>query len=165
MGKEAGESTPLQPAEKEASGRCEDFGLLLRLWAWMMHAMLDGVLIGSADQLAVLIPLSFAILICAIQDVAGLYIYFDARGATTHFVAIALVLFFHCLPHRSWHLARCLQGLEGKRPGARRIALRDGWPLRVHGLVRACTPARARPGPKPEILLRVQLWPHVGIHG
>ena len=59
----------------------------------MMHAMLDGVLIGSADQLAVLIPLSFAILICAIQDVAGLYVYFDARGATTHFVAIALVLF------------------------------------------------------------------------
>ena len=55
--------------------------------------MLDGVLIGSADQLAVLIPLSFAILICAIQDVAGLYVYFDARGATTHFVAIALFLF------------------------------------------------------------------------
>ena len=72
--------------------------LLLRLWAWMMHAMLDGVLIGSADQLAVLIPLSFAILICAIQDVAGLYIYFDARGATTHFVAIALVLFSIAFP-------------------------------------------------------------------
>lgn len=96
--KEAGESTPLQPAEKEATGRCEDLGLLLRLWAWMMHAMLDGVLIGSADQLAVLLPLSFAILICAIQDVAGLYVYFDARGATTHFVAIALVLFAIAFP-------------------------------------------------------------------
>ena len=246
--KEAGESTPLQPAEKEASGRCEDFGcvsppaprrlrtphpqqqlepraltstdpparrlcrLLLRLWAWMMHAMLDGVLIGSADQLAVLIPLSFAILICAIQDVAGLYIYFDARGATTHFVAIALVLFSIAFPIGAGislvvfrvqpaplrcraPSARALTqrstgggdpaipsqgrdldadpqpvlplaaGLEGKRPGARRIALRDGWPLRVHGPVRACTPARARPGPKPEILLRVQLRPHVGIHG
>ena len=43
-------------------GRCR---LLLRLSAWMMHAMLDGVLIGSADQLAVIIPLSFAILVCA----------------------------------------------------------------------------------------------------
>jgi len=96
--KEAGESTPLQPAEKEASGRCPDFGLLLRLWAWMMHAMLDGVLIGSAEQLAVIIPLSFAILVCAMQDVAGLFIYFNARGATTRFVAIAIVLFAVAFP-------------------------------------------------------------------
>ena len=129
--KEAGESTPLQPAEK-ASGRRLDFGcapppppfpaparlvspatrtprsralnlrrvcrLLLRLWAWMMHAMLDGVLIGSADQLAVIIPLSFAILVCAMQDVAGLYIYFSSRGATTRFVATAIVLFAVSFP-------------------------------------------------------------------
>lgn len=72
--------------------------LLLRLWAWMMHAMLDGVLIGSAEQLAVIIPLSFAILVCAMQDVAGLYIYFNARGATTRFVAIAIVLFAVAFP-------------------------------------------------------------------
>ena len=72
--------------------------MLLRLWAWMMHAMLDGVLIGTADQLAVLMPLSFAILICAIQDVAGLYIYLTARGATRNFVAIALVLFALSFP-------------------------------------------------------------------
>jgi zinc transporter ZupT len=96
--KEAGESTPLQPAEKEASGRCLDFGLLLRLSAWMMHAMLDGVLIGSADQLAVIIPLSFAILVCAMQDVAGLYIYFSSRGASTRFVATAIVLFAVAFP-------------------------------------------------------------------
>lgn len=129
--KEAGESTPLQPAEK-ASGRRLDFGcapppppfpaparlvspatrtprsralnlrrvcrLLLRLSAWMMHAMLDGVLIGSADQLAVIIPLSFAILVCAMQDVAGLYIYFSSRGATTRFVATAIVLFAVSFP-------------------------------------------------------------------
>merc|ERR1712216_722621 len=57
-----------------------------------------GVLMGSSDQLAVLIPLSFAILICAIQDVAGLYIYFTARGATTRFVTISLVLFALSFP-------------------------------------------------------------------
>ena len=72
--------------------------LLLRLGAWMMHATMDGVLMGSSDQLAVLIPLSFAILICAIQDVAGLYIYFTARGATTRFVTISLVLFALSFP-------------------------------------------------------------------
>ena len=143
--------------------------------------MLDGVLIGSADQLAVLIPLSFAILICAIQDVAGLYVYFDARGATTHFVAIALVLFaigfpigagislvvFRVQPAPPLRCsARCTcnqrstgwwrpplpsqdrdlgadpltvlplaAGLGGERPGARRTAFRDGWPLRVYGPV------------------------------
>ena len=64
----------------------------------MMHAMLDGVLIGSADQLAVIIPLSFAILVCAMQDVAGLYIYFSSRGATTRFVATAIVLFAVAFP-------------------------------------------------------------------
>lgn len=92
----ADESAPLKPDPAgKMERRLEQCGLLLRLCAWITHAMLDGLLLGTAEHLSVLIPLAFAILICAMQDVAGMYIYFSARGVSLRFVAVA-VCFFGC---------------------------------------------------------------------
>ena len=76
----------------------EWWGLVLRLGAWVLHALLDGVLLGTTDTLSVLVPLAFAILICGIQDTAGLYIFFTARSCSPRFVAVAVASFGCAFP-------------------------------------------------------------------
>ena len=80
---------------KQAS---EAFGVAFRLFAWLVHALLDGVLLATSQEIAVLVPLTFAIAICSIGDVAGLYVYLAARKHSENFRIFAIVLFCLCFP-------------------------------------------------------------------
>tara|TARA_B110001452_G_scaffold129337_1_gene107507 strand:- start:778 stop:1545 length:768 start_codon:yes stop_codon:yes gene_type:complete len=57
-------------------------GITFRLFAWLLHGSLDGVVLGATTGLAVLIPLTFAVSVCSLQDVAGVYVYFSSRKCT-----------------------------------------------------------------------------------
>ena len=72
--------------------------MTLRLCAWIAHGLMDGVLLGTASHLSVLIPRALALLICAVQDVAGLYIYFTAREANARFVMVGICVFSAAFP-------------------------------------------------------------------
>ena len=150
--KEAGESTPLQPAEKEASGRCEDFGCVSppaprRLRTPHPQQQLEPRALTSTDTPRPP-PVQAAAATLGVDDARDVgrrahRLSRPARGADPALVcnphlrdsgcrrAVHLLRcargyhalrsnrtcpIFHCLPHRSWHLARCLQGAARPPP-------------------------------------------------
>jgi zinc transporter ZupT len=77
----------------------EKWGLLSRVAAWLIHSFFDGIILGSSDpRPQVMLPLTFAILVCAVQDVAGMYIYFSTRKVDRTFLIVTIVGFAFCFP-------------------------------------------------------------------
>jgi len=77
----------------------EKWALLMRLGAWLIHSFFDGIILGSSDpRPSVMLPLTFAILVCAIQDVAGMYIYFSTRKVDRTFLVCGIIGFAFAFP-------------------------------------------------------------------
>jgi hypothetical protein len=77
----------------------EKWALLMRLIAWLIHSFFDGIILGSSDpRPSVMLPLTLAILVCAIQDVAGMYIYFSTRKVDRTFLVCGIVGFAFAFP-------------------------------------------------------------------
>jgi zinc transporter ZupT len=77
----------------------EKWALLMRLGAWIIHSFFDGIILGSSDpRPSVMLPLTMAILVCALQDVAGMYIYFTSRKADRTFLLLGIALFALAFP-------------------------------------------------------------------
>lgn len=77
----------------------EKWALLTRVAAWLIHSFFDGIILGSSDpRPSVMLPLTFAILVCAVQDVAGMYIYFSTRKVDRTFLIVTIVGFAFCFP-------------------------------------------------------------------
>jgi zinc transporter ZupT len=77
----------------------EKWALLMRLGAWLIHSFFDGIILGSSDpRPSVMLPLTFAILVCAVQDVAGMYIYFSTRKVDRTFLVCGIIGFAFCFP-------------------------------------------------------------------
>ena len=77
----------------------EQWSLIMRLGAWVLHSLFDGIILGSSDPKAsVQLPLGFAILVCAVQDVAGMYIYFTARKSNRRLLITGIVMFCAAFP-------------------------------------------------------------------
>jgi len=77
----------------------EKWALLMRLGAWLIHSFFDGIILGSSDpRPSVMLPLTLAILVCAIQDVAGMYIYFSTRKVDRTFLVCGIVGFAFAFP-------------------------------------------------------------------
>ena len=73
--------------------RCSTgFGVGFRLFAWIVDAALDGVLLATSRELTVLIPLTAAICLCSSGDVVCLYVYFTARKCSECFKAFAIAM-------------------------------------------------------------------------
>ena len=73
--------------------RCSSsFGIGFRLFAWVVDASLDGVLLATSRELTVLIPLTAAICLCSSGDVVCLYVYFTARKCSECFKAFAIAM-------------------------------------------------------------------------
>ena len=73
--------------------RCsQGFGVGFRLFAWIVDAALDGVLLATSRELMVLIPLTAAICLCSSGDVVCLYVYFTARNCSECFKAFAIAM-------------------------------------------------------------------------
>lgn len=68
------------------------FGVGFRLFAWIVDAALDGVLLATSRELTVLIPLTAAICLCSSGDVVCLYVYFTARKCSECFKAFAIAM-------------------------------------------------------------------------
>jgi zinc transporter ZupT len=77
----------------------EQWALIMRLGAWIIHSFFDGIILGSSDpKPAVMLPLTLAILVCAMQDVAGMYIYFTSRRASRNFLLFGIIAFAFAFP-------------------------------------------------------------------
>jgi len=77
----------------------EKWAMLMRLGAWIIHSFFDGIILGSSDpRPSVMLPLTLAILICAMQDVAGMYIYFTSRKVSRTFLICGIVGFAFAFP-------------------------------------------------------------------
>lgn len=141
--KEAGESTPLQPAEKEASGRCLDFGCApppppLSAAARLVPSHSNPALTSTEPPPRVQAAAATLCVddardvgrrahrlsgpargdnpalvrhprLCYAGRRGALYLHQLARGYHT-LCGDRNRPICRCLPHRSWHLARCLQG-------------------------------------------------------
>jgi zinc transporter ZupT len=91
-----GRILPRKPSAAESSAalkRCSSgFGVSFRLFAWIVDAALDGVLLATSRELTVLIPLTAAICLCSSGDVVCLYVYFTARKCSECFKAFAIAM-------------------------------------------------------------------------
>lgn len=84
---------PSSAASHAALKRCSSgFGVGFRLFAWIVDAALDGVLLATSRELTVLIPLTAAICLCSSGDVVCLYVYFTARKCSECFKAFAIFM-------------------------------------------------------------------------
>ena len=91
----------------------EQSSLIMRLGAWVLHSLFDGIILGSSDSKAsVQLPLGFAILVCAIQDVAGMYIYFTARKSGRGMLITGIVCFCAAFPIGT---GACIAALYGTK--------------------------------------------------
>ena len=70
----------------------------LRLLAWFVHAMFDGVVLGACPSLGALPPLAAAIFACALQDTAAFCVIISARNVGRIAELVSIVLFSLALP-------------------------------------------------------------------
>jgi len=82
----------------DSQRRCVALGSIIRLLAWIVHGLLDGSLIGGATSLQTLISLSFAIGVCAIQDVAAFSIFLTERKCTPKEIGSMVLAFSLTFP-------------------------------------------------------------------
>tara|TARA_B110001452_G_scaffold255100_1_gene247205 strand:+ start:367 stop:1074 length:708 start_codon:yes stop_codon:yes gene_type:complete len=73
-------------------------GAVFRLCAWLTHGMLDGAILGGASSVQSLLPLAFAISVCAVQDVAAFGVFLQQRRTSPRGVAVAIVAFAAAFP-------------------------------------------------------------------
>lgn len=73
-------------------------GAVFRLCAWLTHGMLDGAILGGASSVESLLPLAFAISVCAVQDVAAFSVFLQQRRTSQRGVAVAIVAFAAAFP-------------------------------------------------------------------
>ena len=68
-------------------------GLALSLFAWVLHAVMDGMLLGAVTRRALLVPLAVAVAVCALMDVPALVIYLSQRGVARRGTLATLAAF------------------------------------------------------------------------
>ena len=112
-------------------------GAALRLLAWLVHGVLDGAILGGASSAQALLPLGFAISVCAVQDVAAFGVFLSARGASRRAVLAALLAFAAAFPagaaaslaaQSQLHGSSAWDGVSCPSTGARPGGLSRGWP-------------------------------------
>ena len=70
----------------------------LRQAAWIMHAAVDGMVVGSVPRASLLAPAAFAVGVCALQDALAYSVFLMRRRAAKRLVTVALVLFGLAFP-------------------------------------------------------------------
>ena len=84
------------------SGRCgavrHVLGQGLRQAAWVLHAAVDGMVVGSVPRATLLAPAAFAVWVCALQDALAYAVFLTRRRARPRFVLVALVVFALAFP-------------------------------------------------------------------
>jgi len=68
----------------------------LRVSAWMMHAMIDGMVLASAPSTSVLAATTVPITVCALQDVAAFTVAMARLGASSRRSLTAAVVALSC---------------------------------------------------------------------
>ena len=68
----------------------------LRVSAWMMHAMIDGMVLASAPSTSVLAATAVPITVCALQDVAAFTVAMARLGASSRRSLTAAVVALSC---------------------------------------------------------------------
>jgi zinc transporter ZupT len=74
-------------------------GIIFRLAAWLVHAMIDGMVLVSTPSPQLLLPTAFAVLVCALQDALAFCVLL-ARGSRLSRTSqcLALTLFSIAFP-------------------------------------------------------------------
>ena len=62
----------------------------MRQLAWFLHAVVDGMVVGSVPTVALLVPAGFAVLVCALQDALAYAVFLSRCRAPKRLVKAAL---------------------------------------------------------------------------
>jgi len=72
--------------------------IVMKLTAWMMHAMIDGMLLSSSTTVPTLVFTALAVSLCAVQDVAAFTVSMAKTGCTRNQMLLAVATFSLCFP-------------------------------------------------------------------
>lgn len=89
-------SAPFTPLPRAPSA--SSLALALKMGAWMLHAMIDGMLLSSASSLPALLVTALPVSICAIQDVAAFTLSMGKCGCSKRQLLAGVVLFSLSFP-------------------------------------------------------------------
>ena len=70
----------------------------MRQLAWFLHAVVDGMVVGSVPSFALLLPAGFAVLICSLQDGLAYAVFLTRRRSTPSLIKAALTAFALAFP-------------------------------------------------------------------
>ena len=83
----------------------------LRHAAWIIHAAVDGMVVGSIPSFGLLAPAAFAVLICALQDALAYSVFLTRRRASRTIAIVVLILFALAFPAGATLAAALQSGL------------------------------------------------------
>lgn len=85
------------PAARCGQARCQRVcAVAIRVCAWMLHAMIDGMVLSSAPSTYVLIATAVPVTACALQDVAAFTVTMARLGASSRRSLTAAVVALSC---------------------------------------------------------------------
>ena len=71
---------------------------VLRQAAWILHAAVDGMVVGAIPSVVLLPPVGFAVAICALQDALALSVFLTRRAVPRRQAVVVLILFAIAFP-------------------------------------------------------------------
>jgi hypothetical protein len=158
-----GRILPRKPSAAESSAalkRCSSgFGVSFRLFAWIVDAALDGVLLATSRELTVLIPLTAAICLCSSGDVVCLYVYF-----TQVLRMLQGIRHCHGLLRISGRLRLDASSPQGVPRHAQHVALRCLGSIHLRRFLRAYASHSPRAAERPQVLHRLQRRNALRVH-
>ena len=92
-----------EPKQPRCSCRCAAVacGAAIRVCAWLLHAMIDGMVLASAPSTYVLVATAVPITVCALQDVAAFTVTMARLGSSSRRSLTAAVVAISCAPRPS----------------------------------------------------------------
>ena len=81
----------------QQQGACT-LGIAFRQLAWLVHAMLDGMVLASVRTEVLLAPAAFAVFVCALQDSLAFCILLARSRLAGHAVGACLIVFSLAFP-------------------------------------------------------------------
>ena len=94
----SGGHSPVAAPPPQPSRVSRLLAVALRMMAWMLHAMIDGMLLAGAASLPVLLITALPVSICAIQDVAAFTVSMTKSGCSKRQLVLGLGLFSLSFP-------------------------------------------------------------------